>query len=265
MANDEIKAKYLAAARRADAINRGQAAPPPPREAPERGQAESASGASPVGGRPPVGRSRAQARRGGGCLRVLKWLVIIAVVAFAFLLWLGWSIEQQKAAGEEDPVGAEPALVEPETAPQTDESPAADAGDSAATPSVDPGAVRPADEPPAPQPEVGYMAQLANVQLVSDESPDAAPAAPSFTCPGTDRPAELFAKSEIAICGDPALAALDLKLSALYQDAIRRDSATASLIRTEQKRWMEQRNECEDSAQCLKQSYEYRIEKLEAQ
>jgi len=70
----------------------------------------------------------------------------------------------------------------------------------------------------------------------------------SFDC------AKASTKVETLICGDPGLSALDSKLSARYEIALKEDSDQRAL-RNQQRKWLrESRNRCSDTT-CLRASY----------
>ena len=78
---------------------------------------------------------------------------------------------------------------------------------------------------------------------------------PSFDC------TKAVSRSEKMICGDPALAGLDLRLSRLYR-LVLESSADAEQIKTSQRYWLRNiRDEC-TTAPCMRTAYERRIQNL---
>lgn len=266
MANDDIKRKYLDAARKAKAVNSGQIIPPAPKVAPKLSSQPGDSGSTPNAASRTASRQHAQRPSGkGGCLRVIKWMFIISLMLLGFLYWVGSSVEESEAVDEVIAVDQNLPPNETTVAPADEAELPSDSNETIlAQDSVD--NIRPeVAESQAQELEVGYGAQMRNTELVSEDAVPHNSAVPSFSCPDASRPAHLFQKSEIVICNNVSLAALDVKLSGLYEAAIKAPSADVWLLSTEQKRWINKRNQCEDSVQCLIQSYEYRIEKLASQ
>lgn len=69
-------------------------------------------------------------------------------------------------------------------------------------------------------------------------------------------------KVEHIICDDPKISRLDVELAQSYQAALQ-DKSQANQIKQAQRQWMKERNGCRD-ADCLKQSYGFRISELAA-
>ena len=95
-------------------------------------------------------------------------------------------------------------------------------------------------------------------------SVSAAGAAPSYSCDGR------LTATEKAICDDSALASLDVAMSSLYDVAAgsRRSSENAEAaladLRTAQRTWLAERNDCGADAGCLRSRYLDRIGTLSA-
>lgn len=90
---------------------------------------------------------------------------------------------------------------------------------------------------------------------------------PSFDC------ATAHHQIEKMVCEDPELAALDVKLAGVFQEALKKVEAmpnTAPQIRhmkAYELRWSRERNECarsKDAKECTAESYRYRIADLQA-
>jgi Lysozyme inhibitor LprI len=96
--------------------------------------------------------------------------------------------------------------------------------------------VRPAPQPiprPVPQPTV---------------------AGPSFACSGR------LSQVEAAICSDRDLAALDVRMDAVYQRALANAGAgEAEGLRIDQRAFLAERNTCDTDHECIRQSYIARI------
>ena len=97
-------------------------------------------------------------------------------------------------------------------------------------------------------------------QVVADEAPREfpKPTKPSFDC------AKAGNATEHAICAEPALALADLRLSDAYRCAINHADGGAALLKPSQLAWVRQRNSCGNDARCIEQSYEKRLNELNA-
>jgi uncharacterized protein len=84
----------------------------------------------------------------------------------------------------------------------------------------------------------------------------APPAPPPITKPSFDC-AKVKARALLIVCGDDALARLDLQEDALYRRATAK-AEQADAVRAEQDEWISERNGC-GSAACLAQAYRARI------
>ena len=89
-----------------------------------------------------------------------------------------------------------------------------------------------------------------------------AAASPSFDCE------KVTGFVEKLICSDAALAAIDVKMAALYAQALKRAPAsTKKELRKEQRGWLKTRNACETYTEpqrnCVSYAYEQRISRLE--
>lgn len=213
MSNDEIKRKYLDAARKAEAVKNGEVVIPIRRAVPD--EASRSGGAGGVSGTPVQGRvtpkGRAKPRKGNGCLRVFKWLLFIGLVLFGLLVWWGWTIENEKADAAQAELENVHAVAPPDLAAEDHAQPTSDA-EVKTEPLTSEDEVGPLQGDVAAQPDVGYMAQMADLAPVEVESSQNSPIVPSFACPDSTRPAYLFAKTELAICSNATLAALDVDL-----------------------------------------------------
>jgi uncharacterized protein len=65
-------------------------------------------------------------------------------------------------------------------------------------------------------------------------------------------------EDEVAICGDPGLAAMDVELGELYQSAMKTVSDPAALSKSEAG-WVIARNMCDSDLTCLRRAYGERI------
>jgi uncharacterized protein len=86
---------------------------------------------------------------------------------------------------------------------------------------------------------------------------------PSFDC------AKASAEAEQMICRDGALSALDQRLAAVYNEALRQQSPdSSSWFRAEQLGWVRKRNSCSSSSgqrACIENVYMQRIAEIQAQ
>ena len=70
-------------------------------------------------------------------------------------------------------------------------------------------------------------------------------------------------ETEIAICNDPELSALDEVMGQAYRLAkISANWMTPQELRNSQKAWLQQRNRCGDNFDCLRNSYVQRLEEV---
>lgn len=83
----------------------------------------------------------------------------------------------------------------------------------------------------------------------------AAAHASSFNC---DSAANL---SEKAICADPYTSDLDRKLGALWSSTLPK-VADPKALKSDQRQWLKQRNQCADNLSCLRQEYQMRLVEL---
>lgn len=82
-------------------------------------------------------------------------------------------------------------------------------------------------------------------------------AAASFDCN------KATTETEIAICSDPELSALDEVMGQAYRLAkISANWMTPQELRNSQKAWLQQRNRCGDNFYCLRNSYVQRLEEV---
>jgi len=94
----------------------------------------------------------------------------------------------------------------------------------------------------------GTFAAVAKARLVElDKTAHLPPVKPSFACADASNTAKRL------ICGDRALAALDVETAALYRRA-RENVVDTSALADEQSAWLIRRDSCA-SAQCLRESY----------
>ena len=83
-----------------------------------------------------------------------------------------------------------------------------------------------------------------------------ATANPSFNC------ANARTRSEIAVCGDSGLAALDRQMAATYVDALRdADPAARAMLQRSRDRFLGYRDQCPSSA-CIAETYRGRIREI---
>lgn len=82
--------------------------------------------------------------------------------------------------------------------------------------------------------------------------------AASFNCSRAET------KTEHRICENPNLNDADVKMATTY-NIVRRlvPMGTRSVIQTEQVKWLNLRDQCQDNVQCLKQTYDMRQQKLD--
>lgn len=100
----------------------------------------------------------------------------------------------------------------------------------------------PRPAPPAPPPPAPVPAPSA--------------ARPSFSC------ASARSRGEIAVCGDPGLAALDRQMAADFSGALRdADPQTRDLLRSTGRRFLGYRDQCPSSA-CIAQTYRGRMREI---
>lgn len=85
---------------------------------------------------------------------------------------------------------------------------------------------------------------------------EAAPPAASFDC------AKAVSWAERAICIEPSLGALDLKLAESFKKALAR-SPQPAVLRSEQMNWLRNRRDTCTHAMCIKQVYAARLRELE--
>lgn len=85
-------------------------------------------------------------------------------------------------------------------------------------------------------------------------------AKPSYNCAKASHDAEKL------VCEDDELAALDVKLSKLYNKVMKATpAATQKRLKAEQSGWMKGRNDCwksSDQRSCIKSAYDDRISEL---
>jgi hypothetical protein len=85
----------------------------------------------------------------------------------------------------------------------------------------------------------------------------AAPGNPSFDCQ------RARTRSEIAVCNDPALGALDRSMSLQYRNAVlNADSATDRLLRQTRDRFLGYRDQCRDN-RCISNTYRGRMREID--
>lgn len=115
-----------------------------------------------------------------------------------------------------------------------------------------------APEQPAPQeaPAAGNMPEpnLPSEQTALATPPAPETATPSFNCASAGNAAERM------VCSNSQLAALDLQIAALYR-AAREAAADPSVVRADQRQWIDERNQC-GSVQCLADIYNRRKTEL---
>jgi uncharacterized protein YecT (DUF1311 family) len=84
--------------------------------------------------------------------------------------------------------------------------------------------------------------------------PQPTAAGPSFACSGR------LSQVEAAICSDRDLAALDVRMNAVYQRALNNAGAgEAEGLRIDQRAFLAERNTCDNDHECIRQSYIARI------
>jgi uncharacterized protein YecT (DUF1311 family) len=113
---------------------------------------------------------------------------------------------------------------------------------------VDPLAPAPAPAPPviAPPPR----------QVARPAAPAPPLAQPSFSC------ASARTRGEIAVCGDPGLAALDRQMAAQYVAALRTaDPATRTALQRSRDRFLAYRDQCPSNA-CVAETYRGRMREI---
>lgn len=88
--------------------------------------------------------------------------------------------------------------------------------------------------------------------------PAGARSQPSFDCHKAGN------ATEKQICADPELARLDRRLAALWRGTIRSfdDQDQVAQIKTDQKLWIGQRNQCADNSKCITDHYQAQINRL---
>ena len=95
--------------------------------------------------------------------------------------------------------------------------------------------------------------------LNAQPAPQAQPAPPPITKPSFDC-SKVKAKALLIVCGDDALAKLDLQEDALLRRAVSR-AEQRDAVNAEQDVWLSERNGC-GSAACLARAYRNRIADL---
>lgn len=133
-----------------------------------------------------------------------------------------------------------------------------------------PAAVGSATDEQAPMEASGTHAAPASVEAASSDlasSPDVGQMALPANVPSTDvrrtyqtsfACAQATLPDEIAVCGDPGLAAMDVELAAYYSDLLKRNADPQGFIQS-QKTWLEERHACGGSLDCLRHSYGVRL------
>ena len=99
------------------------------------------------------------------------------------------------------------------------------------------------------------LAALATIAFLGASAPAGAA---SFDC------GKAAAPDEIAICANPALSDLDVKMATLYGVRMQIPMLMGSkgAAKDEQTSWLQQRSSCGGNVQCLKKSYQARIRGL---
>ena len=85
-------------------------------------------------------------------------------------------------------------------------------------------------------------------------------AGPTFSCSAVDK-----GSMEEIICHSPSLSAMDVKLNAVYQQALVK-SKNDPMLKAEQRGWIKGRNECwkeQDKPACLSREYSQRMSELQ--
>lgn len=127
-------------------------------------------------------------------------------------------------------------------------------------------ACSPPSPPAAPQAASAPEAPAAPAPAASVAAADVATAepaadpAPSFDC------AAAADESEKIVCADPALAALDRRLAAVYADALASPRADAAMIKAGQRGWIKGRADCwkaDDKPACVREAYLTQIVQLQ--
>jgi uncharacterized protein YecT (DUF1311 family) len=104
--------------------------------------------------------------------------------------------------------------------------------------------------------EIKAMAEAAAIAAAAETArAEAVKPKPSFDCEKASTP------SEKTICSNADLAELDSRLAIAYYQA--RSSACKKDLQKQQREWLNKRNSCSSNIQCLKNSYNSRIQKLE--
>jgi len=100
---------------------------------------------------------------------------------------------------------------------------------------------------------------VASLAVKAQPAPAAQPAPPPITKPSFDC-SKVKAKALLIVCGDDALAKLDLQEDALLRRAVSR-AEQRDAVNAEQDVWLSERNGC-GSAACLARAYRNRIADL---
>jgi uncharacterized protein YecT (DUF1311 family) len=94
----------------------------------------------------------------------------------------------------------------------------------------------------------------ADVRPAPRPVPQPTVAGPSFDCSGR------LSQVEAAICSDRDLAALDVRMNAVYQRALANaGGGEAEGLRIDQRAFLAERNTCDNDHECIRQSYIARI------
>lgn len=70
---------------------------------------------------------------------------------------------------------------------------------------------------------------------------------------------------ERAICAEPALAALDVEMAAMYKQALSK-TTNKDALRAQQRQWLKERNACGNTSgigRCIQSQYKLRLSQLQ--
>lgn len=189
-------------------------------------------------------------RSSSGCGPVVL-VAIVIVIAIVWAISRSGSSSSTPSSATSEPVGAS----EVDAASQADQQAASvvEAASAAqeATPSSDtpPISVEPGD---ALASNGQATAATGDTSATAKTPPAKATFATSFDC------SKAAHEDEIAICGDPGLAAMDTELAELYQSALKSISDPTALAESESG-WVTARHLCDGDLDCLRRAYGARI------
>lgn len=185
-------------------------------------------------------------RSSSGCGPVL-------LVAFIVVVAIVWAVSRSggnssSPSSAPEPIAASGADAAGQAAPPIT------ASDGAIAPSSEPGPVSVSDSNTASDISGTNPEALndASAPALAGGSPQKAVYATSFDC------AKATHEDEIAICGDPGLAAMDVELAQLYQSTLATISDPKALAQSESG-WLVARQMCDGDLDCLRRAYGERI------